>query len=197
MQVSGQGLFNSAGQSLYQSGGSQARDLGVRVSQPVEDELRSGYGRSLGRRRRLGAVGAGSQGRARWQLRVERRGGATAGQRRSQARARRRSDRRSRRTLTRRRLRSRAATSIAARVCPASRAPTFTVIIRPGSSGRFVRRRGRSRGRPSWRGRRCIWPPSVRRTTASSCSSITIELTRSSDSSHRRPRRRETAFPTS
>ena len=98
--------------------GRPPRDLGVRLPQPLEDELRPRDRRPVGRRRRLGALGDDLPGRARGQLRLEHHGGPPAGAHRGQARARRRSCRRSSPIPTPRPPRSPAATSITARACP-------------------------------------------------------------------------------
>ena len=85
----------------------------LRVSQPLEDELRPGDRRPLGRRRRLGAVGADLPRRARGQLRLEHpRGPADASARRAGSGPRRSCRRRSTIPI-RRPPRSPAATSIA------------------------------------------------------------------------------------
>ena len=55
----GQALRGPEGQPVRRSGRRAAGDLGVRLPQPVEDELRPRDRRSVGRRRRLGTVGDG------------------------------------------------------------------------------------------------------------------------------------------
>ena len=80
-----QGLCDPGRQPVRERARRPARDLGVRVSQPVEDEHRPGDRRPVGRRRRLGAVGDDPQGPSWGQPRLERDGRSAAGSRRRPA----------------------------------------------------------------------------------------------------------------
>ncbi len=75
-----QELRGPEGQPVRRHEGRAARDLGLRLPQPVADELRPQDRRPVGRRCRLGTVGDGPQGREGRQLRLEHHRGPAAGQ---------------------------------------------------------------------------------------------------------------------
>ena len=142
----GQAVRDPGRQPVPEDARRPARDLGVRLPQPLEDELRPRDRRPVGRRRRLGALGDDLPGRARGQLRLERHGRARSRCASRASAGPRRSCRRSCSIPTPRRPRSPAATSIAARACPSWRVPTSTAIIRPAPSGASATTARRSPG---------------------------------------------------
>ena len=95
-QGPGQELRRPEGQPVRRpEAGRAAGGLGLRLPQPLADELRPRDRRPVGRRRRLGTVGDGPPRREGRQLRLVGHGGPAAGQRRTHSSGRRRSARRS------------------------------------------------------------------------------------------------------
>ena len=162
--------------------GARPGDLGVRLPQPLADELRPRHRRPVGRRRRLGAVGDDLPGRAGGNYGWSVDGGPTAGPSGGPIAGRRRSCRRSSTTPTPRRRRSPAATSIAAAPARAGRRLHLRRLPDRQGLGPAPGRQAGDLAQGAGATRRCSSSRSARTTTASSTCSTTSGRSRSTAS---------------
>ena len=177
----GQELRRPEGQPVRRDEGRPAGGLGLRLPQPLADELRPPDRRAVRRRRRLGTVGDGPPGREGRQLRLVGDGGAAADQA-GAGRADADPPAADRAAAHDRLQRHRRAASTAARSSPSCAAPTSSATGRRAACGPPASRATAPRRCRRSRGRRCASSPSARTGTAS-CTSSTTTAARSTPSS--------------